>query len=115
MNLLSYFDFEGRFSRTQYWATLIISFIAYLVFAGISAIVIGFSFGVLGISLDNPEIISAFIWIPLFLLLMWVWLATGVKRCRDAGINPLWLLATLIPALSFVAVVVIGVLPTKDK
>lgn len=115
MNIYQYFEFDGKATRTKYWLTLIGSFIAYLAIAAIGAVMLGVLMAIFNIPLVDSNETSKLIWVPLFLVLMWVWIAVGVKRCRDAGIHPAWLLATLIPALSFVAVIIFGCLPTKQK
>ena len=37
-----------------------------------------------------------------------------VRRLKDAGQSPFWILATFVPAISFIAWFVIGILPTKN-
>ncbi len=37
-----------------------------------------------------------------------------VRRLNDAGQSPLWLAATFVPAVAFIAWLVIGCLPTKN-
>ena len=108
-----YFDFNGKVSRAEYWATLVLSFIIYIILAAIGGITLGISMALLNIELVDSQRTSALVWVPLFIVLMWIWIATGVKRCRDADMNPLWLIASVIPALSFIVLVVVGVMPTK--
>lgn len=113
MNFRKYFDFDGKVSRTEYWATFILSFAVYFVLVAIGAITLGIMMAVLGIELVDSKQTGALVWVPLFIILMWVWLATAIKRCRDSDMNPLWLIASVIPPLSFVVLVVVGVMPTK--
>ena len=40
----------------------------------------------------------------------WVQLATVARRCRDAGITAWWCLATFVPWVSYVALIVFGCL-----
>ena len=113
MNIKKYFDFQGKVSRSEYWTTLVVGFIAFI----IAAVVIGAAAGVmivlLGAQIVDSDRTGAVISFPLFVVLIWVWLATGIKRCRDADISPLWLIASCFPVLSFITIIVIGVMPTK--
>lgn len=113
MNLRKYFDFDGKVSRTEYWATFIVSFVIYFVLVAIGGTTLGIAMALLNIELVDSEKTSMLVWVPMFIVLMWVWLATAVKRCRDSDMNPLWLIASVIPALSFVVLLVVGVMPTK--
>ena len=46
--------------------------------------------------------------------LIWANLMSLIKRCRDAGINPWWTLATWLPYVGVVAWLVISFLKTKE-
>ena len=113
MKIAKYFEFHGKISRSEYWATLVLSLIAYLILAAIGGATLGIVMALLGIDLVEVDKTAALVWVPLFIVLMWVWIATGVKRCRDADMNPLWLVLSVVPALSFIVLVVVGVMPTK--
>jgi uncharacterized membrane protein YhaH (DUF805 family) len=41
-------------------------------------------------------------------------IATSIRRCRDAGINPWFTLSFLLPYINFIVFIVFGVLKT-DK
>ena len=115
MILSKYFEFEGVVNRTQYWAIFIVSLLLYIgtVFAGAVALAVVYT--VLGLSMANFEEPAKLIYVPLFVVLAWVWLATGVKRCRDIDIHPLWLLTIMVPWVSFFAFILFGVLPGKQN
>mgnify|MGYP003627772875 CR=1 FL=1 len=40
-------------------------------------------------------------------------LVSAMRRLRDAGQSPLWVILTVVPAVSMIAWLVIGILPTK--
>jgi uncharacterized membrane protein YhaH (DUF805 family) len=46
---------------------------------------------------------------------IWLDLATAVRRCRDAGINPWFVLTILIPYLGWIAVIVFGCIASESK
>jgi uncharacterized membrane protein YhaH (DUF805 family) len=92
---MNIFDFNGVAKRQEYWAVLIGSIVAFLfVLVGIEAAPL---FGLLAFPL------------------LWILLATTVRRLRDAGLNVWWVLVIFIPYVSFVAHIVFGVLATKEE
>lgn len=108
-----YFSFEGRATRSEYWGTYIVSCV--LLFCLI--FIVG-AFSLIGLP---------FIWflgwfINLFLLFgglaiaLWVFIATAVRRCRDAGIN-VWFSATIFipPPIGIIPWVVLGFLASEKK
>lgn len=106
-----YFSFSGKDNRPTYWAILIISWIA-----GIVGIIISASG--LGISIEfesaGMSILMGLLLIAVLIAMIWLGLATTVRRLRDAGQNPLWVLVTFLPYVGFVAYIVFGVLPTEE-
>lgn len=101
-----YLDFGRQASRSEYWGVLIISWILAIVLSivTVTVMVVDGLFVLLG----------ALIMLAGFVLLIWAMLATTASRCRDAGINPWWTAATLIPYIGFVVMIVVGCLSTKS-
>ena len=100
-----YLDWHRRAARSEYWGVLIISWILALV---LSMLVIGVAI------FDGIFVILALLMLILGLVtLIWAMLATTASRCRDAGINPWWTAATVIPYIGFVVMIVVGCLNTQ--
>ena len=101
-----YLEWGRRASRSEYWAVLIISWIlaAVVTIVGTVMMIADGLFLVLGIIVIILGLI----------LLIWAMLATTDSRCRDAGINPWWTLATMLPYIGFVVMIVVGCLSTKS-
>ena len=114
MNLSKYFEFEGVINRSQYWAILVLSFLLYLGSVFVGAMAWSFIYILLGFSLENFDELVKIIYVPLFLVLAWIWLAAGAKRCRDMDVSPLWLILWCLPWVGFFTVILFGVLPSKD-
>jgi uncharacterized membrane protein YhaH (DUF805 family) len=107
-----YFSFLGTASRSEFWAVYLINIAAF-----IASLMAGLMFLGVGENMDSamPMLLGTLILIGAIVGTVWVSIATTVRRCKDADINPWWTLTTLIPYLSFITVIVIGVLPTADK
>ena len=93
------FSFSGRVSRTQYWLTALFAIPSFLfiLFAG------AFSIPTFGLKI-------LFI-LACFVAYLWVQLSVVIRRCRDAGIDPLWTIALFLPYVNVITFIVIGVLP----
>jgi uncharacterized membrane protein YhaH (DUF805 family) len=50
-----------------------------------------------------------------FVLMAWGNLMSVIKRCRDAGIDTWWTLATFLPYVGLLVVLVISFLKTKES
>jgi uncharacterized membrane protein YhaH (DUF805 family) len=101
-----YLEWGRLASRSEYWAVLIISW----VLAAVVAIV-----GTVMMVADGLFMVTGILLIILGLILViWAMLATTASRCRDAGINPWWTLATMLPYIGFVVMIVVGCLATKS-
>lgn len=110
-----YFSFEGKASRQEYWAVMIILWAA--------AFAVGLGFGINLMATASAESVSGIgasvlLFVVLLGVAIWVDFATTARRCRDAGISPWWTLV-LIPAnfmafVGIIALVVFGVLPPKE-
>lgn len=101
-----YFKFDGIASRSEYWAVNIIGSVLAMVAITVGAVI---SSGA------NIALLGLVIILVSSVVLTWALIATGARRCRDAGINPWWVLAQIIPYVGFVVWIVIGVLQTKQE
>ena len=90
-----YFKFDGTATRSEYWAMQLL--------AGL-ALFMGF------VLMLSEVIILGF---PLFFAACWYNLATTVRRIRDSGNNVWWIIVYAVPYISFIAMVVFGILETK--
>jgi uncharacterized membrane protein YhaH (DUF805 family) len=107
-----YFKFDGLATRSEYWAVYLINLAAFFVL-----LLTGLVFFGIGESMDSilAMLAGGLILIASIVGPCWVAIATTVRRCKDADINPWWTLATLIPYINFIPWIVIGVLPTVKK
>lgn len=105
MNFKKYLAFDGIASRSEYWGVILISW----AFAAITMMLAaGFSItGYLGM------IIGFIAMVVVNVLTIWAGLATSVRRCKDAGINPWFVLTLIIPYVNIVTTIVFGVLESK--
>lgn len=107
--MTDYFKFNGLATRSEFWGVAIIGFAAMVALGVFTGFVAGVggpgSFG---------EVIGI---LGLFLTLVagvWLSIATCIRRCRDAGINPWWTLGTIVPYIGWIVFIVLGCLPS-DK
>jgi uncharacterized membrane protein YhaH (DUF805 family) len=107
-----YFSFQGLATRSEYWAVYLINLAAFFVL-----IIAGTMFIGVGESMDSvvPMLLGGLIFISAIVGPCWLAIATTVRRCKDADINPWWTLATVIPYINIIPWIVIGVLPTVTK
>lgn len=102
-----YLNFQGRASRSEYWAVQLISFAIFFILMMIAV-------GIASLGTSGMFAAGAFIIISIFMM-GWFVLATTARRCRDAGINPWFTLTVFIPYLSIVPWIVFGCLKTENK
>ena len=107
--MLSVFSFRGQARRSEWWLVNILSSIVAQAAAVLGTIAFvsheEWHFRTLGI--------AAFL---VVLLAIEVDLATTVRRLRDRGRSPWWLLAFLIPYLGWIYLVIeCGFLPGRDR
>jgi len=101
-----YFSFNGVAKRQEYWAVIVIAFaLAFVTTLFTEAFVLmnteGALFGLLFLLAG-------------LVALIWVQLATAVRRCRDAAISPWWVVLFVIPYINFIVTIVFGVLRTAE-
>jgi uncharacterized membrane protein YhaH (DUF805 family) len=100
-----YLDFSRIASRSEYWGTLIISWLLAIVLSIVAIVIMIFD----GIFV----LLGGLIMLAGLFLLIWIMLAVTAARCRDSGINPWWTAATMLPYIGFVVMIVVGCLSTK--
>jgi len=102
-----YSAFKGVATRSEYWGVIFVTWAISLIIGVLATVFI--SAGGLG----------AFVGLILLLFLIvfniWLNLATVIRRCRDADINPWFVLLLLIPYVGFVAMIVFGCLSSKSN
>lgn len=104
--MTKYLNFSRRATRSEYWGVLIIGWLlaAVLSIVTIAVMILDGFFVLLG----------GLIMLAGFIMLIWAMLATTASRCRDAGINPWWTAASLLPYIGFIVMIVIGCLNTQS-
>jgi uncharacterized membrane protein YhaH (DUF805 family) len=102
-----YITFQGKATRSEYWAVNLISYFSLIVFGVVSA-VIAMS-GILG------ALVGVVLMLMCCLAVAWLIIVVTVKRCRDIGINPLFTLSLLIPYIAFIPFIVFGCLKSEEK
>jgi len=107
-----YFSFQGLAKRSEFWAVnLIVILGGWIALIGMLV----FSAGVALASevLGGLFVISSFAaW---FVGCIWLLLAVGVRRCRDADISVFWVIPLMLPILFVIMTIIFGVLPSVDK
>jgi uncharacterized membrane protein YhaH (DUF805 family) len=87
-----YFSFNGVAKRQQYWAVHALAFCALIVaFAAVAF-----------------EPYGALLTVAIAIGIIWLSLSTVVRRLRDAGLSPYWVLLTLVPYVGGIATIVFG-------
>ncbi len=95
-----FLSFKGRVGRQTYWSF---------------AVAPGLAFLTLAVLFDLPARMGGFGFTVFGLLIAWVALAIGAKRCHDRGRSAWFLLAQLIPVAGPIWVVVeLGFLPAQE-
>jgi uncharacterized membrane protein YhaH (DUF805 family) len=107
MQLSTYLSFQGKSSRSEYWAIYLISTAstipALLVAAGLALL------GIVG------TVMGAFLLIAFAFLLTWITIATVVRRCNDIGISPWFTVTLLVPYVNFITFIVFGCLASDEE
>jgi uncharacterized membrane protein YhaH (DUF805 family) len=102
-----YFSFDGTASRSEYWGVYVLSLLI--------AVVAGFMFGFF-LAIDAAfALVGVLGLIALVVGGLWLGLATGARRCREAGISPWWTAALLLPYIGFIVAIALGCIsPSND-
>lgn len=106
-NYTKYFSFEGKASRSQYWAINLIGYFSLFVAAVLSTVLI--MSGFLGV------IASSLLMLIVCIGMVWLVIAATARRCRDIGINPWFTLTLFIPYIAIVPFIVFGCLKSEVK
>ena len=107
-----YFRFSGLATRSEYWAIYLINLAIFFTLLIGGLILLG-----IGTEMDSvvSMVLGGLVCLAAVVGPCWLAIATTVRRCKDADINPWWTSATLIPYINFIPWIVIGVLPTVKK
>jgi uncharacterized membrane protein YhaH (DUF805 family) len=105
-NYKQYLNTEGRATRSEYWGVylatwLILALVTLLFFVLTLTGAVGITIGSIIMLLTSAT-------------LTWAMIATSIRRCRDAGINPWFTLSFLLPYVNFIVFIVFGLL-NSDK
>lgn len=103
-----YFKFEGSSTRSEFWAVAIVGSICAFILALFGAML---AFSELGVA---AVIVGGAVLAATFIASIWLSVATTMRRCRNAGINTWWTLATCIPYIGWIVFIVIGCLKTDE-
>jgi uncharacterized membrane protein YhaH (DUF805 family) len=95
----TYFEFNGTAKRQEYWGVLAAVIVAYVV----------------GIIALEGAALGALFAIVIFVAAIWAQVATTVRRLRDAGLDPLWVLVTVVPYVGSIATLAFGWIPSKEE
>ncbi|RZU98617.1 DUF805 domain-containing protein [Spiribacter vilamensis] len=105
-----YFSFEGESRREVYWAVTVINL---LIGAVMVPIIVA---GATAPDMHPLTFLAIVILLsPLWVGPIWLQLATGARRCREAGINPFWSATVFLPYIAVIPVAVIGLLPPVNR
>jgi uncharacterized membrane protein YhaH (DUF805 family) len=109
-----YFSFKDKASRSEYWGVYLISWLLLGVTTSLAFIlfVLSLPFTIVVIGLLG-WITSLAIICAGSVLSCWLWIATTIRRCNDAGINP-WFAVTVLlpPPFGTIPVIIFGCLNT---
>ena len=92
----NYFDFKGVAKRQEYWAVVVASIVGFMI----------------GIVITESIPLVALV---VLVATLWVYLATTVRRLRDAGLHLAWIVTVFLPYVSLVATIVFGVVASADQ
>lgn len=100
------FDFKSKIARKEYFVSQLLAFLFIFVLFFISTFIGTFS-DIAGQILD---LVSAFF----LVLALWCQLPLSVRRLRDAGFNPWWVLIAILPFGGF-ALFIMHCQPSKKR
>jgi uncharacterized membrane protein YhaH (DUF805 family) len=102
-----YLEFTGKATRSEYWGVYLASWLLIIVAM--------FFFFLLSLSGPFGILVGALTLLGSGFVLTWLVVATAVRRCRDAGINPWFTVSLIIPYINFIVFIVFGVLNTDKE
>ena len=102
-----YFSFDGNSPRSEFWAVTLIN--------GICAVILLIAaLAIMSLESTFAVVLGVIALIAVIVVSYWVTVANCIRRCRDAGINPWWTLAIIIPYVGTVVFIVLGCLKTDE-
>ena len=107
-----YFSFSGKATRSEFWAINLI-----VIFGGWIALIGALVFSA-GVALASETIGGLFVlssFAAWFIGCLWLIIAVGIRRCRDAGISPFWIIPLVLPILFVIMTIILGVLPSEKE
>ena len=104
-----YFKFDGSSTRSEYWAVVLIGGVVGFILALIGALLLAAEAGAFA------TVVGSLILAVTFIGAIWLSIATTMRRCRNAGINTWWTLATFVPYVGWIVSIVIGCLKTDEQ
>jgi uncharacterized membrane protein YhaH (DUF805 family) len=107
MSYKQYLTTEGKATRSEYWGVYLATWL-------ILAVVTIFFF-LLTLIGNIGVILGSIIMLFTSATLTWAMIATAIRRCRDAGINPWFTLSFLLPYVNFIVFIVFGILKTETE
>ena len=111
-----YFSLNGKASRSEYWGIYLLG-VLLIMTVGLLGTLVAL------ISTPFTLVLIGFIgWISALaiicvgsVLTFWMWIATAVRRCNDAGINSWFALTILLPTpLNLIPFIIFGCLPSEE-
>ena len=103
-----YFKFDGSSTRSEFWAVTIVNGVCTFILGLFGAIL---AFSELGVV---AAIVGGAVLVATFIASLWLSVATTMRRCRNAGINTWWTLASFVPYIGWIVYIVIGCLKTDE-
>jgi uncharacterized membrane protein YhaH (DUF805 family) len=94
-----YFSLRGRTGRQAYW-----------LFAILPAFLLGVALGIINFAVHVPERAFLVFILAVAPLLVWSGIAVSVKRLHDIGISGWWTIPCFVPYVSYIAVIVLGLI-----
>ena len=102
-----YFSFKEKSTRQEFWAVMLITNVGLFALAFLLEGNTAYS--------SEGAIFVALTSIAAVIAGAWAMLATGARRCRDAALSAWWTVLLAVPYLSFVVMLVLGILPPDNK
>lgn len=105
IDVMPYFNFQGKSTRSEYWAMNLFCYVALLLSALIS--VLSIMSGIFG------AIFGVVFMLGMAVIVTWLVFAVTVRRCRDIGISPWFTVSLLIPYIAIIPFIVFGCLKSE--
>ena len=106
-----YFKFDGTATRGEFWAVNLIGGV-------VAAVVAAFGIVLIDAEIEGSTFLTAIGFCLLaanLVAVVWLSVATSIRRCHDAGINRWWTFAACLPFIGWIVLIVIGCLKTDNE